>query len=84
MDSKGQAGETLKTFRRDFGIPEHLLFDDFQEQCGKTTDVMKHNRNNDITHYISENGYHNQNPVWKELYVNYKANGIELCYQIPL
>ena len=29
MDSKGQAGETLKTFRRDFGIPEHLLFDDF-------------------------------------------------------
>ena len=32
MDSKGQAGEALKTFRREFGIPEHPKFDGLQEQ----------------------------------------------------
>ena len=41
MDSKGQDGEALKTFPREFGIPDHLIFDGFQEQCGKETESMK-------------------------------------------
>ena len=32
MDSKGQAGEALKTFCREFGVPEHLNFDGSKEQ----------------------------------------------------
>ena len=41
IDSKGQDGEALKTFPREFGIPDHLTFDGFQEQCGKETESMK-------------------------------------------
>ena len=57
MDSKGQDGEALKTFPREFGIPDHLIFDGFQEQCGKETESMKQNWKNDNTYH--RNKYHN-------------------------
>ena len=31
MDSKGKAGDALKVFCREFGIPEHLIFDGSRE-----------------------------------------------------
>ena len=30
MDAKGKAGEALRTFCHEFGVPEHLTFDGFQ------------------------------------------------------
>ena len=63
MDSKGQAGEALKTFCREFGVPEHLTFDGSKEQCKKGTEFMKQIRRHDISYHISEKGYHNQNLV---------------------
>ena len=41
MDSKGKAGDALKVFCREFGIPEHLTFDGSREQCCKGTEFMK-------------------------------------------
>ena len=63
MDSKSKAGEALRTFCHEFGIPEHLTFDGSKEQCGKRTEFMKQIRRNDISYKVSEKGYHNQNPV---------------------
>ena len=63
MNSKGEAGDTLRTFCREFGVPEHLTFDGSKEQTGKNTEFMSQIRKNDINYKISEKGYHNQIPV---------------------
>ena len=43
MNSKGEAGDALRTFCREFGVPEHLTFD------GKTQ-FMSQIRKNDINY----------------------------------
>ena len=63
MNKKGEAGDALRTFCLEFGVPEHLTFDGSKEQCGRKTEFMKQVRKNDIQHKVSEKGYHNQNPV---------------------
>ena len=63
MDSKGKAGNALRVFCQEFGIPEKLTFDGSKEQCMKGTEFMKQIRRHDIDYHISEPDMHNQNPV---------------------
>ena len=63
MDSKRKAGQALREFCNEFGVPEHLTFDGSKEQCSKGTEFMKQIRTHDIDYHISEANLHNQNPV---------------------
>ena len=63
MDSKKQAGEALRLFCQEFGVPEHLTFDGSKEQTGRKTPFMKQIRRHDIDYHVSEADLHNQNPV---------------------
>ena len=48
MDRKGKAGDALKVFCREFGVPESLTFDGSKEQTGKNTTFMKEVRHQNI------------------------------------
>ena len=63
MDSKGKAGNALRLFCQEFGVPESLTFDGSKEQNGKHTEFMKQIRTHNINYHVSEPGQHNQNPV---------------------
>ena len=63
MDSKRKAGDALRLFCQEFGVPERLTFDGSKEQCEKGTKFMKQIRRHDINYHISEPDMHNQNPV---------------------
>ena len=63
MDSKGKAGDALRLFCQEFGVPEKLTFDGSKEQTGKNTKFMKQIRSHNINYHISEPDMHNQNPV---------------------
>ena len=63
ITTKGEAGDALKKFCLEFGVPESLTFDGSKEQCCKGTEFMSQIRKHDIDFHISEKGYHNQNPV---------------------
>ena len=63
MSSKKQAGDSLRLFCQEFGVPERLTFDGSKEQTGKHTEFMKQIRTHDIDYHISEPDLHNQNPV---------------------
>lgn len=62
MDSKGKAGDALKTFCAEFGVPEKLTFDGSKEQTARGTEFMKQVRRNDINYHVIEPDRHNQNP----------------------
>jgi hypothetical protein len=63
MDSKGKAGDALRLFCQEFGVPEKLTFDGSKEQTEKNTQFMKQIRTHNIDYHISEPNLHNQNPV---------------------
>ena len=63
MDSKRKAGDALRTFCKEFGVPEKLTFDGSKEQCQPGTRFMKQIRTHDISYHISEADLHNQNPA---------------------
>ena len=63
MDSKGKAGDALKIFCREFGIPENLTFDGSKEQNCKGTEFMKQCRRYNINHHTTEPDLHKQNPA---------------------
>ena len=63
MDSKSKAGDALKVFCQEFGVPEKLTFDGSKEQGSKDTTFMKEVRKQGIDYHISEPDLHNQNPV---------------------
>ena len=63
MDRKKQAGQALREFCQEFGIPEHLTFDGSKEQTMKGTEFMKQIRTHGISYQIAEPDLHNQNPV---------------------
>ena len=63
MDSKGKAGNALRLFCQEFGVPEDLTFDGSKEQNGKNTEFMKQIRRHNINFHVSEPDHHNQNPV---------------------
>ena len=52
MDSKKKAGEALRLFCQEFGVPERLTFDGSKEQCMKGTEFMKQVRRHDIQYHI--------------------------------
>ena len=63
MDSKGKAGEALRIFCQEFGVPDKLTFDRSQEQNGKRTEFMHQIRRNDIDYHVIEPERHNENPL---------------------
>ncbi len=63
MDSKSKAGNALRLFCQEFGVPEKLVFDGSKEQNGRGTEFMKQIRQHDIDYHVSEPNLHNQNPV---------------------
>ena len=63
MDNKGKAGDALKEFCRDFGVLDHLKFDEYREQTCKGTTFMKTVRHYNIDYQISEPDLHNQSPA---------------------
>ena len=63
MDSKKKAGNALRLFCQEFGVPERLTFDGSKEQTMKGTKFMKQIRSHNIDYHISEADLHNQNPV---------------------
>ena len=63
MDSKGKAGDALKVFCREFGIPDNLTFDGSKEQGGKNTEFMKQINKHNIDYHVTEPDHHKQNPA---------------------
>ena len=63
MDSKRKAGDALRTFCKEFGVPEKLTFDGSKEQCQPGTRFMKQICTHDIKYHITEADLHNQNPA---------------------
>ena len=63
MDSKAKAGDALRIFCSEFGVPKKLIFDGSKEQTGKGTEFMKQIRKNDIDYHVTEPERHNQNPA---------------------
>ena len=63
MNSKRKAGDSLRLFCQEFGVPERLTFDGSKEQCKAGTEFMKQIRTHNIDYHISEPHLHNQNPV---------------------
>lgn len=61
MDSKVQAGEALRLFCQEYGVPQQLTYDGSREQTGKKTEFMKQVRKHDIDYHIIEPFRHNQN-----------------------
>ena len=63
IDKKSKAGDALKLFCQEFGVPESLTFDGSKEQTGKKTEFMQQIRLHGIKYHIAEPGVMNQNPV---------------------
>ena len=63
MDRKKKAGDALRTFCREFGVPSKLIIDGSGEQTGKHTEFMRQIRVHDIDLKIAETGLHNQSPA---------------------
>ena len=63
MDSKRKAGDALRLFCQEFGVPKRLTFDGSKEQGQSGTEFMKQTRTHSIDYHISEANLINQNPV---------------------
>ena len=62
LDTKGKAGDALRLFCQEFGVPEKLVMDGSREQTGKKTEFMKQVRKHNINYHITEPNSPNQNP----------------------
>ena len=62
MDSKGKAGESLRIFCQEFGVPDKLTFDGSLEKNGKRTKFMYQIRKKDIYYHVIDPELHNDNP----------------------
>ena len=60
IDKKGKAGDVLKLFCQEFGVPESLTFDGSKEKNGKNTQFMNQIKLNKIDHQVSEPNVKNQ------------------------
>ena len=63
MDSKKKAGDSLRVFCREFGVPEVLRHDGALEMVGKHTEFKKQVRKHNIKTHVSEADLHNQSPA---------------------
>ena len=61
MDSNKKAGDALRLFYQEFGVPERLNFDCSKEQSKPGNEFMKQIRTHSIDYHISEADLHNQN-----------------------
>ena len=59
----GSLGDTLDDFVRDFGAPEHLIFDGFHYQVGKNTKFFNNLCKYYVGHHVSAPRRPNENPV---------------------
>jgi hypothetical protein len=48
MDSKSKAGDALRVFCSEYGVPERLVYDGAKEQTGKKTEFVFQIRKYDI------------------------------------
>jgi hypothetical protein len=63
MDSKSKAGDALRVFCKEFGVPDTLRHDGAKEMCKKGTEFKAQVRRHDISIHISEPDLHNQSPA---------------------
>ena len=63
IDKKSKAGDALKLFCQEFGVPESLTFDGSKEQNGKNTQFMHQIKSHKINHNVSESDIKNQDLV---------------------
>ena len=63
MEHKSSAGQALKQFISDFGIPDKLVCDGAAEQVGKRTEFQSTERKHAIDLHITEPHRHNQSKV---------------------
>ena len=63
MEHKSSAGQALKQFISDFGIPDKLVCDGAAEQVGKQTELQSTVRKHAIDLHITEHHCHNQSKV---------------------
>ena len=63
MDRKGKAGEALRVFCQEFGVPERLTMDDVKEQIGSNSEFMHQIRKNGINFHVIDPKCHNKNPA---------------------
>ena len=61
MHSKKEAGNSLRMFIQDVGIPDTLMADLAGEQTGDDTEFIKQAKRNDISLHWTEKGHKNQN-----------------------
>ena len=63
MDKKSKAGDALRVFCAEFGIPEKLVHDGAKEMTGNKTEFQKQVSKFDIKSRQSEADMHNQSPA---------------------
>ena len=63
MEHKSSAGQALKQFISDFGIPDKLVCDGAAEQVGKRTEFQSTVRKHAINLHVTEPHRHNQSKV---------------------
>ena len=63
MDSRSKAGDSLRLFCRNVGIPDFLRFDGAKEMCEKGCEFQRQVRKNDIRTHVSEAYRPNQSPA---------------------
>jgi hypothetical protein len=63
MDTKSKAGDSLRVFCKEFGVPEILRFDGAKEMGKKKTEFQTQVRRHHITTHVSEADLHNQSPA---------------------
>ena len=63
MEHKSSAGQALKQFISDFGIPDKLVCDGAAEQVGKRTEFQSTVRKHAIDLHVTEPHHHNQSKV---------------------
>ena len=63
MYRKGKAGEAIRVFCQEFGVPEQLTIDGAKEQIGSNSEFIDQIRKNSIDFHVKEPERHNQNPA---------------------
>ena len=63
MESKGLAGDALKQFIADFGVPDKIICDGSKEQTKRGTTFMEQVRKHHIDLHTTEPGRYNQSKV---------------------
>ena len=62
MDTERKAGDALRTFCQEFGVPETLRHDGAKVMCGRKTEFQKQVAKYGIHTHVAEAEMHNQSP----------------------